>query len=83
MLDKKTIEQGDDQSEQPMTCCRECKALNSQDSLFCLYCGASMPIVAPLGIKSLPDFNLTSQTKRRLLYVAIAIIVLVLVRMAS
>jgi uncharacterized membrane protein YvbJ len=66
-----------------MTCCRECKALNSQGSLFCLYCGASMPIIAPLSAKSLPDFNLTSQMKRMLLYVAIAIIVLVLVRLAS
>lgn len=66
-----------------MTCCRECKALNSQGCLFCLYCGASMPIIAPLSTRSFPDFNLTSQMKRRLLYLAIAIIILMLVRLAS
>jgi ribosomal protein L40E len=77
------MEKGDNQSEPAMTCCRECKALNPQGVLICVYCDASLPPGASFNPTSLSKFSLTSQMKRRLIYLAVAIVVLVLVTLAN
>jgi len=66
-----------------MTCCRECKALNPNGVLICVYCDASLPPGTSFSPTSLSKFSLTSQMKRRLFYLAIAAIVLVLIKLAS
>lgn len=66
-----------------MKCCRECKALNPQDALICLYCRESLPTVAPLNLTLLSKFNLSSLLKRRLIYLAVVLIILFLVGLGS
>lgn len=61
-----------------MKCCRECKALNPQDALTCLYCRELLPAVEGFSSTLLPQFNLSSLLKRRLGYLAVAIIILFL-----
>jgi hypothetical protein len=62
-----------------MKCCRECKALNPQDALICSYCRESLPIVASLSSTLSAKFNLSSLLKRRLVYLAVVLIILLLV----
>lgn len=58
-----------------MKSCRECKALNPQDALICLYCRESLPTVERFSSTLVPKFNLSSLMKRRLGYLALAIII--------
>lgn len=66
-----------------MTCCRECKALNQQGILVCVYCDALLPKGAAFSPQLAQKFNLTSQMKRRLIYLAIGIVILMIVKLAA
>lgn len=61
-----------------MKSCRECKALNPQDARTCLYCRESLPSVERFNSMQFPKFNLSSLMKRRLGYLALAILILFL-----
>jgi hypothetical protein len=66
-----------------MKCCRECKALNPQSVLTCTYCHEPLPAGTPLSSTLLAKFNLYSLMKRRLIYVAVVLIILLLVGLGS
>jgi len=61
-----------------MKCCCECKALNPQVALICLYCSETLPTVAPVSRDWLSNYNLSRLLKRRLSYCATAILFLLL-----
>jgi hypothetical protein len=65
-----------------MKCCRHCQALNYQDAQICEYCFEPLPSAAPIGHAALAKYHLSSPLKRRLIYLAVAIIVLVIAGLA-
>lgn len=65
-----------------MKSCRECKALNPQDALICLYCRESLPTVERFRAVQLPKFNLSALMQRRLGYLAVVLIILLLAELA-
>lgn len=61
-----------------MKCCRECKALNPQVAVICLYCSEALPNLAPVRREWLSRYNSSRLLKRRLLYLAAAILILLI-----
>lgn len=65
-----------------MKSCRECKALNPQVALVCEYCSETLPTAAPISFTSLSKYNLSALLKRRLVYLAVAVIIVLLAELA-
>jgi hypothetical protein len=65
-----------------MKCCRHCQALNYQDTQICEYCFELLPSAASMGQIALAKYHLSSPLRRRLIYLAVAIIVLVIAGLA-
>ncbi len=62
-----------------MKCCRECKALNPQVALICIYCNEALPTVIPIGRDWLSKYNLSRLTKQRVIYLGVAILIILIV----
>jgi hypothetical protein len=61
-----------------MKCCRECKALNPQVAVTCLYCSEALPNIAPVRRERLFKCNSSRLLKRRLIYLAAAILIILI-----
>ena len=62
-----------------MKCCRECKALNPQTLLYCEYCSAILMTAPPSSVNLLAKFNALPLLKRRLIYLAAAMLLVLIV----
>lgn len=61
-----------------MKCCRECKALNPQVAVICLYCSEALPNSAPVRRARLSRYNSSRLLKWRLIYLAAAILIILI-----
>jgi hypothetical protein len=61
-----------------MKCCRECKALNPQVAVTCLYCREALPNIAPVRRERLSRYHASRLLKRRLIYLAAAILIILI-----